>query len=312
MPSLLRFDQTTSDWVIFAPSRARRPHDFRSRSGTASDTPDSTSGCPFCPGHEALAPQEIYAERSPGGATADWLVRVIPNKFPALRIEENHQRHDEDNGFRFLGGCGAHEVIIESPDHNRPLCEQPVEQVERVLRTAQVRYQDLMRDTRFQTVILFKNHGEGAGTSLRHPHWQLIATPVVPRLLRLKHQVATEYFDQTGDCLYCVMTHRELQSGRRVLAVNDKFVALLPYASHVPLRDVDSPTESRFVIRTASARPIATVGGTAENGAAETTSRPRQPGLQSHDRHRRTRRRIEDVLFVAPADSSAADDSRRL
>lgn len=234
MPSLLRFDQTTSDWVIFAPSRARRPHDFRSRSGTASDTPDSTSGCPFCPGHEALAPQEIYAERPPGGSTSDWLVRVIPNKFPALRIEENHQRHDEDDGFRFLGGCGAHEVIIESPDHNRPLCEQPVEQVERVLRAAQVRYQDLMRDTRFQTVILFKNHGEGAGTSLRHPHWQLIATPVVPRLLRLKHQVATEYFDQTGDCLYCVMTHRELQSGRRVLAVNDKFVALLPYASHVP------------------------------------------------------------------------------
>ena len=234
MPSVLRFDQTTSDWVVFAPSRARRPHDFRSRSDAATEPPDSPSGCPFCPGHESLAPQELYVERPPGGSTADWLVRVIPNKFPALRIEEDHQRHDEPDGFRFLGGCGAHEVIVESPEHNRPLCEQPVEQVERVLRAAQLRHQDLLRDTRFQTVIIFKNHGEGAGTSLRHPHWQLIATPVVPRLLRLKHQVATEYFDQTGDCLYCVVLQRELSSGRRILATNDDFVAVLPYASQVP------------------------------------------------------------------------------
>lgn len=87
MPSLLRFDQTTSDWVIFATSRARRPHDFRSRDKTGSETPGSTGGCPFCPGHEALAPQVIYAERPPGGATADWLVRVIPDKFPKRQIE---------------------------------------------------------------------------------------------------------------------------------------------------------------------------------------------------------------------------------
>ena len=234
MPSVLRFDQTTSDWVIFAPSRARRPQEYRSRAGAAGEQAGSPSGCPFCPGNESLAPQELYAERPPGGSTVDWLVRVIPNKFPALRIEEDHERHAEPDGFRFLGGCGAHEVIVESPDHNRPLCEQPVEQVERVLRAAQLRHQDLLRDTRFQTVIIFKNHGEGAGTSLRHPHWQLIATPVVPRLLRLKHQVATEYFDQTGDCLYCVLLQRELSSGLRILATNDDFVAVLPYASQVP------------------------------------------------------------------------------
>ncbi len=232
--SILRFDPTTSDWVIFAPSRARRPHEFRRGESAPADQADGGRLCPFCPGRESLAPQEIYAERPGGGSASQWTVRVIPNKFPALRIEEDPRHLDDEQGGRSMGGCGAHEVIVESPDHNRPLCEQPLEQVERVLRTAQLRFQDLMRDARFQTVVVFKNHGESAGTSLRHPHWQLIATPIVPRMLRLKHQVATDYFDQTGDCVYCVMAQRELAQKRRIVAVNNDFVALMPYASHVP------------------------------------------------------------------------------
>jgi UDPglucose--hexose-1-phosphate uridylyltransferase len=232
--SFLRLDQTTSDWVIFAPSRARRPHEFRNRPVASEDNPGSETHCPFCPGNEARTPPEIYAERPFGNPTSEWSVRVIPNKFPALRIEEDHRHYDDGEGFRYIGGCGAHEVIIESPDHSRVLAEQPVVQIERVVRVAQLRYQDLMRDTRFQTVIIFKNHGESAGTSLKHPHWQLIATPVVPRLLRLKHAVATDYFDQTGSCLYCVIVQHERAEKKRVLASNDDFVALLPYASHVP------------------------------------------------------------------------------
>lgn len=234
MPSILRYDEATSDWVIFAPSRSRRPDEFRRGKATRVSDSEPPTACPFCPGNESLAPHELYADRPPGGSSRDWLVRVIPNKFPALRIEENERRHDESDGFRSLGGYGAHEVIVESHDHHRVLCEQPVEQIERVLRAVQSRHQDLMQDPRIQTVIIFKNHGEGAGTSLRHPHWQLIATPVVPRMLRQKHQVATDHFDRTGDCLYCVLLQRELSTGHRVLTTNDDFVAVLPYASHVP------------------------------------------------------------------------------
>lgn len=232
--SILRFDQTIADWVIFAPSRARRPHEFRKRQATLPVASETEPGCPFCPGFEDRTPHEIYAERPFGGSVSQWTVRVIPNKFPALTIEENHRHFDDGLGFRSMGGCGAHEVIVESPDHSRVLAEQPVEQIERVLRTVQLRSQDLMRDVRFQTAIIFKNHGESAGTSLAHPHWQLIATPVVPRLLRLKHAIATDYFDMTGSCLYCVMLQHELSEKRRILVENDDFVAVLPYASHVP------------------------------------------------------------------------------
>ncbi len=133
-----------------------------------------------------------------------------------------------------MGGCGAHEVVIESPDHDTFLAQQPLEQITSVLETVQARHRDLMRDRRFQSIVIFKNHGEAAGTSLRHPHWQIIATPVVPRLLRLKFAEATDYFDRTGKCLYCVLLQEELADGNRIVASNDEFVAFVPYAAHLP------------------------------------------------------------------------------
>ena len=176
-------------------------------------------------------------------------MRVIANKFPALRIEEPTGRHFEHDFFSYMAGCGAHEVIIESPEHSRPLAQQPVDQIACVLRTLQIRYEDLMRDRRFQTVILFKNHGSEAGTSLIHPHWQLIATPVVPRLLRLKHFEASEYFDRTGKCLYSEIAERELASGKRIVARNAQFVAFLPFASHSPFETWILPLQRQASFR---------------------------------------------------------------
>lgn len=228
--SQLRFDLTTNDWVIFAPSRALRPH----QSPPPLAVMSGPSQCPFCPGNEAFTPPEIYVARGIGpNVPNNWRVRVIPNKFPALCIEEDTRRIEETPAFHHMGGCGAHEVIVESPDHNVFLGQQTVEQIELVLRTVQLRHQDLMRDHRFQAIIAFKNHGPAAGTSLEHPHWQVIATPVVPRLLHQKLAVAEEYFDRTGECLYCVALNEELAAGTRILARNDEYVALLPYASHV-------------------------------------------------------------------------------
>jgi UDPglucose--hexose-1-phosphate uridylyltransferase len=231
---MLRFDVTTNDWVIFAPSRALRPDDFKRQSSTnPKETIASTSSkCPFCPGNEHLTPQEIYAVRDNGAS--NWQVRVVPNKFPALRIEEPHQRVEQGRLFRSMGGCGAHEVIIDSPDHNCPLALQSSEQVLTILRTLHSRYNDLMRDHRFQTIVIFKNHGLAAGTSLTHPHFQLIATPVASRMIRQRLAVATQFFDGTGECLYSVQLQEELAAKTRILAENEHFVALLPYASHSP------------------------------------------------------------------------------
>jgi UDPglucose--hexose-1-phosphate uridylyltransferase len=234
MPQL-RFDYTTADWVVFAPLRQLRPHSRSTATEAAAPTVANgpVASCPFCPGNETMTPREIDAIRT-GDDRSAWTVRVVPNKFPALQIEEDHRRTKEGRLFERMGGCGAHEVVIEGREHDLFLGNQPVEQVESVLRILHRRYTDLMRDKRFQAVIVFKNHGEQAGTSLHHPHWQVIATPVVPRLDRVKFSEAADYYDRTGDCLYQVMLDEELQSGERVLALNDDFVAFLPYAGHLP------------------------------------------------------------------------------
>ena len=244
--SLLRYDVTTNDWVIFAPERSHRPHEWKSSSEQAASSVESEGLCPFCPGHEETNGAEIYAVRNSSISNApDWSVRVIPNKFPALRKADENQRYQEGQLFRYMSGCGAHEVIIESPDHQRFLADQTVEHIEQVLRTLQVRFNDLMSDRRFQSVVIFKNHGERAGTSLRHPHFQLIATPVVPQLLRLRYRIATEYFDQTGQCLYSQLRDEELNAGHRVVAENDDYAAITPYASHVPFELRISPKHHR-------------------------------------------------------------------
>lgn len=147
--SALRFDETTQDWVVMAPSRRLRPHDGGPRPA-APVRADTHDACPFCPGKEAFTPPEIAAVR-PGGPGAAWRVRVVPNKFPVLTIEENPLRRADDHNFQLMGGCGAHEVIVESPDHSIVLAQQHVEQIQLVLQTAQARFVDLLRDPRRST-----------------------------------------------------------------------------------------------------------------------------------------------------------------
>jgi len=262
--NILRFDHTTADWVVYAPLRKLRPHHQQTSSVPSQESlRDTKEFCPFCPGNEKMTPAEIYAVRPAGSSgTADWKVRVVSNKFPALRIEEDHKRHDDGVTFQWMGGCGAHEVVIESPDHITSLGHQPIEQIELVLKTVQARYLDLKRDKRFQSIIIFENHGEGAGTSLRHPHWQIIATPVVPRLLRLKCNEATEYFDRTGDCLYRVMVEAEIKAKQRLIVGNDEFVAFVPYAAHLPFETWILPRRPQATwdsVEPAQIRPLAEI-----------------------------------------------------
>ncbi|HEY7726907.1 MAG TPA: DUF4931 domain-containing protein [Candidatus Eisenbacteria bacterium] len=228
--SLLRYDPTTNDWIVYSSERSRRPHD----AAPAAATPNDAADCPFCPGHEDRTPPELFALRDgPDGA---WTVRVFANKFPAFSPESGHEHLEEGRVFRRLGGYGAHEIVVESPDHRAFLGHQPVDQIDRVLRTLLGRFNTLVQDTRIRAVVVFKNHGAPAGTSLHHPHWQIIATPVVPRLLRIRHAIATDYFDRTGRCVYCDLLEDERAAWVRVIAANDHYTALLPYASHSPFQ----------------------------------------------------------------------------
>lgn len=230
MPEL-RKDPITGRWVIIAAERAMRPSDF------IRDHAIPTGGkfCPFCPGHETKTPPEVLAYR-PGGGRANepgWTLRVVPNKFPALRVEGELNRQG-DGIYDRMNGVGAHEVVIETPDHMHTLGELTEKQVEDIFWALRDRIIDLRRDTRLRYIIVFKNHGSSAGATLEHSHSQLIALPVVPKRAQEELNGARKYFDYRERCIFCDILRQETESGARVILESEHFAAVTPYASRFP------------------------------------------------------------------------------
>jgi UDPglucose--hexose-1-phosphate uridylyltransferase len=236
----LRKDPITRRWVIIATERAARPTDFPHDE----IAPNDMEKCPFCEGREDRTPPEIFAIRDPLTApnTPGWHVRVVSNKFPALRIEGNTERTAVGIYSR-MDGVGAHEVIIETPDHHTHLGLLPAGQVADVIRAYLQRYQDLRGDTRFEYALLFRNHGRRAGASLSHPHSQLIALPIVPKQVSEELEAAERFFAKDGRCMYCVMIEQERASRDRVVYENEAFIVIEPFTSRSPFETWILPTE---------------------------------------------------------------------
>ena len=225
MPQL-RKDPVTGRWVIISADRARRVSDF-TRTG---ELPKSQGVCPFCHGHESLTPPEILTYRENGSGA--WNTRVIPNKFPALRVEGVLERAGEGL-YDQMSGIGAHEVIIETPEHKSSLAELPEKRVEDLFWAFRDRIVDLKRDTRLRYILLFKNHGEAAGASLEHTHSQLIALPVVPIQVQEELEGSRRYFAFKERCVFCDMVRQE-SGGARVILETEEIVVISPYAARFP------------------------------------------------------------------------------
>ncbi len=232
--SQLRQDRTTKEWVIIAAERAKRPHDFKKVEPTI-EMPPYKADCPFCPGNEHLTPPETLAYRNGGPPNSrGWWVRVIPNKFPALVPDGSLERKEEKGFFRMMDGVGVHEVVIGSPIHNQRFPFLDDKQVEELLLAYRERYLALRGDERIKLIIIFKNHGKGAGTSLEHTHSQIVGTGIVPSNIRRKLEEASRYYDDHGCCVYCDLIEEELSIGKRIIMENEKFVVLHPFASRFP------------------------------------------------------------------------------
>ncbi|MBN1594139.1 MAG: galactose-1-phosphate uridylyltransferase [Candidatus Coatesbacteria bacterium] len=231
MPEL-RKSPIVKRWVIIATDRARRPSDFHSEKKEASS---SGGFCPFCMGNEDKTPPEIYALPHDGrhSNTPGWLTRVVPNKFPALAIEGDLGRRGLGL-FDIMNGIGAHEVIIETPQHDLEMGDMPIPQLRAVLHTYRARILDLINDTRLRYMLIFKNFGRAAGASLEHPHTQLIATPITPRAVKQELESAQSHFFDKERCLFCDILYQEIKDQERIVSANEHFVALCPFASRFP------------------------------------------------------------------------------
>jgi UDPglucose--hexose-1-phosphate uridylyltransferase len=226
----LRKDPITGRWVIISTDRARRPQDF------LRERPQQKDGrtCPFCAGREDQTPAEVLSYRSSGGPNQPgWSLRVVPNKYPALRVEGALERQG-DGIYDRMSGIGAHEVIIETPEHTARLEDLNAPAVASLFFAFRDRALDLRRDGRLKYAVMFKNHGEAAGASLEHTHSQLIALPVAPKRVLEEMEGAARYFGFRERCVYCDIVQYELQDHKRLILETEFFVVIAPYAPRFP------------------------------------------------------------------------------
>jgi UDPglucose--hexose-1-phosphate uridylyltransferase len=229
MPEL-RKDPILGRWVIIATERGKRPTDF-----DAEPQPRRGGFCPFDYGSEDKTPSEVLAYRDAGSSANQpgWWLRVIPNKFPALQIEGELNRAG-DGMYDYMNGIGAHEVVVETPDHNGTLDTLSVKQVQEILWAYRDRLIDLKKDPRFRYIIIFKNHGAAAGASLEHPHSQIIAMPIIPKRVQEEITGARQYFEYKERCVFCDILRQEKSSDKRIVLENENFISFMPFASRFP------------------------------------------------------------------------------
>jgi UDPglucose--hexose-1-phosphate uridylyltransferase len=225
----LRQNAITREWVIIASERSRKPDDFSQETTCWVTHPTYRPDCPFCLGNENMTGPEVYRL----GDDIGWRVRAVLNKYPALSPEGDRIRTN-NNLFRSVSGVGFHEVIIEHQRHDLTTALFSIADIVNILRVYRQRYSDLRTDPRIATIVIFKNHGAGAGTSLEHPHSQLAATPIVPYEVRFRMQEALRYFDDTGQCIVCQILADELAAGDRIIFASEHFVSFIPYAALSP------------------------------------------------------------------------------
>jgi UDPglucose--hexose-1-phosphate uridylyltransferase len=216
--SELRLDPVTHRWVVTG-KRAVMP-----------DVRDSDALCPFCPGNERLTPKPTSERLDASGL---WTVRSFHDRAPLFRIEGELGKRGE-GFFDRMNTVGAHEIVVETPQHGVTLAQLPVEQLARVIEVCRDRILDLKRDIRFRYVSLFKDQRPPAPTLQGHSHSQILGTPVLPQLVEIELRWSLSHFRKKERCLYCDILQQELQEEKRVVDQNRDFIAVCPFSSRSP------------------------------------------------------------------------------
>lgn len=226
----LRKDPASNRWVIVNTDNPKVPGDFEKEEHVFKSGP-----CPFCYGNEFMTPPEIDAYRLEGtqANAPGWIIRTVANKFPALQIEGELDKRGIGI-YDMSNGIGAHEVIIETPYHDKDITDLTDQEVTAVIDMYCRRSLDLQKDKRFKYILLFKNHGATAGASLNHSHTQLIALPMIPKNVLEELHSSKGYFKHRERCIFCDILRQELQERERILIENKLFVSYCPFVSRFP------------------------------------------------------------------------------
>jgi UDPglucose--hexose-1-phosphate uridylyltransferase len=239
----LRKDYLLDRWVVIATERSRRPIDLSKSKPEAA----KTATCPLCVGNENMTPPaimlyqkengEIKRSQDPltGERTKKWLVRDIPNIYPAFSLPKQPEDIKKIVNGEFLWkAIGHHEVIVESPNHDEDPANAELSQLELLIKAYIDRLKELSAKPYVRYVSIFRNYGLEAGASLSHAHSQIIATPMIPTTIREEQKASNSFYENHGKCVFCNIIEEEMK-GPRIVSEDGDFVVLAPYASINPM-----------------------------------------------------------------------------
>ncbi len=227
----LRQNKITQEWVVYSPARSSRPRETTESGNESPPLPAYDHECPFCAGNEDQLPQIITEHDHP--SEKHWQIRVVPNKYPAVTPRGNNSRR-RDGFYLSMPGYGKHEVIIESSQHNQKMHRMSKDEIKQILQSYQNRFNHHSKNQKIKIILPFRNHGPNAGTSLRHPHSQLMALGVIPRHVRFREDQARRYFDKWGHCIYCDIIDQEKAAPKRIITEKEHYLSFVPYAAETP------------------------------------------------------------------------------
>jgi UDPglucose--hexose-1-phosphate uridylyltransferase len=237
--SEIRCDKLHNQYVLIAPERLHRPNAI-----CAQKVPlKAFKRCPFCEGNESLTPKEVFALRDNEPNTAGWKTRVVPNLYKAVQIELE-QASWREGMFETISGLGAHEILIDSPNHGGGFEKIGPEGVKNWLQSIIFRSEDLQKDRRLVYLSVFKNEGFNAGATQSHPHTQILALPMMPKkeLMFLENKMA--YYKRHGRGLLEDIVHNEILFEKRIIAQVGDFIAFCPFASAFPFEVMIAPLKN--------------------------------------------------------------------
>jgi UDPglucose--hexose-1-phosphate uridylyltransferase len=237
----LRKDYLLNRWVVIATERARRPSDF----AKPKPEPAETGTCPLCGGNEHMTPPAtlvyrpensgIHKDKEEGDfRSKNWLIRCIPNMFPAFSPPQNPLDAAPLAGSNFGYAVGHHEVIVESPVHYEHPPSAPISQLKLLVEAYKDRLGAFAGQPYVGYVQVFRNHGLEAGASLSHAHSQIIATPFVPSIPAEEMNAAKTYHALHGSCVFCDLAKSETQT-QRLISEDGFFSVFAPHASVNPM-----------------------------------------------------------------------------
>ena len=253
--SNIRYDRIHDTHVIIAPERLHRPD----CSFDVDEKRTVDENCPFCEGNESMTPPEIFSHRKAGSFPNEkgWQTRVVPNLYKAVQIEASYEHHY--GLFEHWEGFGAHEVIIDTPEHHTSMTQWSEGAIVEWLKTLRSRVSDLRRDQRISHISLFKNEGSQAGATQAHSHTQIIGLPIIPKLEREKYQRSYEYYKQNGRAMIESVIMQEEENEERIVDKHGDFTAFCPFASAYPFEVMISSKKALGQINTLSDSSIETL-----------------------------------------------------